>query len=79
MKKIFATIVGAVASYYVVKYVTQLLEEKPLKARIDDAKDKANVMREDVLTKVGDLGATAKNTYGEALSKLDVLYDGKKD
>jgi hypothetical protein len=71
MKKIIASIAGAVASFYAARFVTQLLSEKPLKTRIREAKTKVIDLKDQASSKI----TSVKNA---ASSKVSSLIEEKK-
>lgn len=64
-KRVFITVVGALASYLAVRYTTKFLEEKPLKVRVKNVKGKVvhfkNGLRTRTHKKVDKLSAKVDN------------------
>jgi len=79
VRKIVVGAAGLVASYYASKWLEKLLEEKPLKDRMEDAKTKVIDLQVKALDKKDELVNKAKSLYSkpappapEADEKTDV-------
>lgn len=79
LKKALVAAAGAVASYYAVKLVTEMLEEKPLDARVRDARTRITDLKDTATAKYQD-AADLMSSRVQALSdKVDSLLKEKSD
>jgi len=71
-KKIFVSVIGAVATAYVTKVVNEALERKPLKTRIREGKEKAVQIKADAAVKAADMKAAAQAKASQAKAAAQV-------
>ena len=79
LKKALVSAAGAIASYYAAKYVTALLEEKPLDARVRDAKMKLSDFTETATSKYEDVMSSMTDRVQALSDKVDSLLKEKSD
>jgi hypothetical protein len=77
--KIAVSVVGAIASYFAVKYTKKALEEKPLKARVDDVKGKVVDFKVDVQHRASDAKSKVDAKFDALSKKADALIKGQDE
>lgn len=77
-KKAVVAAVGAAVSYYVTKVVTDMLEERSLPDRIDDAKDAYGQAKVSALDKAGTAVTATKDSVNQLIMLLEKYVEDKK-
>ena len=77
-KKAIASAVGAIASYYAVKYVTAFLEERPLMDRVDDIKTFAVDLKDSAECSLADAKDDVTTKIEKISDKVNSLFQSKK-
>ena len=79
IKKAIVGAVGAVVSYYMAQYVMKMLEEKPLRTRVRDAKSKVADMRSKAGSKLSDVKGDVLERVQNLTEKVNSLVQEKSD
>lgn len=68
-KNLFKTIVGTVVSFYVTKVVNDMLERKPLKTRVREAKTRVIDLKDQCNTKLTDVKGRASQKVNRLIEE----------
>jgi hypothetical protein len=71
MKKLIASIAGAVASYYTMRYINGLLQYKPLKTRVREAKSSVSDLKDQVTSKITNVKDAAAKHVNSLIEEKD--------